>query len=113
MRKRKVWVEPKFGEAKECHGMGRFRPRTLWRVNAEALVTAAGQNVKRLLDFSGRRPRKMAQARALQPTSDSSGAAIARIPHHSLRVFLHAAPLPEGGCIGYARPRSHGWRTGA
>ncbi|HJQ29528.1 MAG TPA: IS1182 family transposase, partial [Rubrobacter sp.] len=46
--KRKVWVESMFGEAKEWHGMRRFRLRTLWRVNVEALVTAAGQNIKRL-----------------------------------------------------------------
>jgi hypothetical protein len=43
-----------FGEAKEWHGMRRFRLRTLWRVNAEAMVIAAGQNMKRLLTFSGR-----------------------------------------------------------
>jgi Transposase DDE domain len=61
LRKRKVWVEPMFGEAKEWHGMRRFRLRTLWRVNVEALVTATGQNIKRLLTFSGRGPRRLAQ----------------------------------------------------
>ena len=56
--KRKVWVEPLFGEAKEWHGMRRFRLRRLWRVNCEALVIAAGQNLKRLLKKRGwgRRP---------------------------------------------------------
>ena len=67
LRKRRVWVEPMFGEAKEWHGMRRFRLRTLWRVNAEAMVTAAGQNLKRLLTFSVRGPRKMAQVEALRP----------------------------------------------
>ena len=67
LRKRRVWVEPMFAEAKEWHGMRRFRLRRLWRVNAEALVIAAGQNIKRLLAFSGRRPRKMAQVEALRP----------------------------------------------
>jgi hypothetical protein len=43
LRKRRVWVEPMFGEAKEWHGMRRFRLRRLWRVNAEAMVVAAGQ----------------------------------------------------------------------
>jgi hypothetical protein len=41
-------------------------------VNVEALVTAAGQNVKRLLTFWGRGPRRLAQAQALRlpaPTS--------------------------------------------
>lgn len=58
MNKRKVWVEPLFAEAKDWHGMRRFRLRQLWRVNCEALVTAAGQNLKRLLQKRGwgRRP---------------------------------------------------------
>src|SRR5260221_1405181 len=58
LRKRKVWVEPLFAEAKEWHGMRRFRLRWLWRVNCEALVIAAGQNLKRLLKNRGwgRRP---------------------------------------------------------
>jgi hypothetical protein len=46
-------VEPLFGEAKDWHGMRRFRLRRLEKVNAEALLTAAGQNVKRLMTFSG------------------------------------------------------------
>src|SRR6266566_3642493 len=58
MRKRKVWVEPLFAEAKDWHGMRRFRLRRLWRVNCEALRIAAGQNLKRLLKKRGwgRRP---------------------------------------------------------
>lgn len=57
-RKRRVWVEPLFAEAKDWHGMRRFRLRRLWRVNGEALMIAAGQNLKRLLSKSGwgRRP---------------------------------------------------------
>jgi hypothetical protein len=53
MRKRKVWVEPLFAEAKDWHGLRRFRLRQLWRVNSEALVIAAGQNLKRLLTRRG------------------------------------------------------------
>ena len=58
MRKRQVWVEPLFAEAKDWHGMRRFRLRLLWRVNSEALRIAAGQNLKRLLKKRGwgRRP---------------------------------------------------------
>ena len=58
MRKRKVWVEPLCAEAKDWHGLRRFRLRGLERVNIEALVTAAGQNLKRLLSKRGwgRRP---------------------------------------------------------
>src|SRR6266568_7239949 len=33
MNKRKVWIEPLFAEAKDWHGMRRFRLRRLWRVN--------------------------------------------------------------------------------
>ncbi len=58
MNKRKVWVEPLFAEAKDWHGMRRFRLRLLWRVTIEALRIAAGQNLKRLLKKRGwgRRP---------------------------------------------------------
>ena len=53
MRKRKVWVEPLFGEAKQWHRLERFRLRLLEKVNIEALVTASGQNLKRLLSWRG------------------------------------------------------------
>jgi hypothetical protein len=58
LRKRQVWVEPLFAEAKEWHGLRRFRLRRLWRVNSEALLVAAGLNLKRLLRQRGwgRRP---------------------------------------------------------
>jgi transposase len=58
MRKRQVWVEPLFAEAKAWHGLGRFRLRGLPKVNGEALLIAAGQNLKRLLAGWGwgRRP---------------------------------------------------------
>ena len=58
MRKRQVWVEPLFGEAKDWHGLRRFRLRRLWKVNVEALLIATGQNLKRLLRKRGwgRRP---------------------------------------------------------
>ena len=50
MRKRQVWVEPLFGEAKQWHGLRRFRLRRIWRVNIEALMIASVQNIKRLLN---------------------------------------------------------------
>ena len=58
MRKRKVWIEPLFGEAKQWHGMRQFRLRDLPKVNMEGLFIAAGQNLKRLLSTTGwgRRP---------------------------------------------------------
>ena len=74
LRKRRVWVEPMFGEAKEWHGMRHFRLRRLWRVNAEAMMTAAGQNIKRLLAFSGRGPGRLAQVEALWPLAPTPSA---------------------------------------
>ena len=58
MRKRSVWVEPLFGEAKDWHGLRRFRLRGLNKVNVEGLLVATGQNLKRLLSAQGwgRRP---------------------------------------------------------
>jgi hypothetical protein len=58
MRKRKVWVEPLFAEAKDWHGLRRFRLRGAEKVNIQAQVIAAGQNLKRLLSKRGwgRRP---------------------------------------------------------
>src|SRR5215213_971785 len=46
MRKRQVWVEPLFGEAKQWHNLRQFRLRRLWRVNCEVLLVAAGQYLK-------------------------------------------------------------------
>jgi len=43
-RKRSVWVEPLFGEAKDFH-----RLRRLHKVNIEGMMIAAGQNLKRLI----------------------------------------------------------------
>ena len=58
LRKRGVWVEPLFAEAKDWHGLRRFRLRGLEQVNREALLIAAGQNLKRLVSWRGwgRRP---------------------------------------------------------
>jgi hypothetical protein len=53
MRKRQVWVEPLFAEAKEWHGLRRFRLRGLDNVNSEGLLVAAGQNLKRFLAATG------------------------------------------------------------
>jgi hypothetical protein len=78
LRKRRVWVEPLFAEAKDRDGMRRFRLRRLEKVNAEALLVAAGQNVKRLLALGYRRPRRMAQAAALRPPM--------RPPSHAARA---------------------------
>ena len=67
IRKRRVWIEPLFAEAKMWHGMSRFRLRTLRPVNAEALMVAAEQNLERLLAFGRRGPRELAGVVALRP----------------------------------------------
>jgi transposase len=58
MRKRQVWVEPLFAEAKDWHGLRRFRLRGAEKVNTQAQLIAAGQNLERLLSQRGwgRRP---------------------------------------------------------
>jgi transposase len=71
IRKRAVWVEPLFAEAKDWHGSRRFRLRRLEKVNVEALLIAAGQNVKRLLVFGEKGPRREAQVAALRPPASN------------------------------------------
>ena len=53
MRKRQVWTESLFAEAKQWHGLRRFRRRGLADVNIAGLLVAAGQNLKRLLAATG------------------------------------------------------------
>jgi transposase len=72
LRKRRVWVEPLFGEAKDWHGLRRFRLRRLEKVNIEALLIASGQNIKRLVAARDQGPRKLAQAAALRPPDPMS-----------------------------------------
>ena len=92
LRKRAVWVEPLFGEAKEWHGSRRFRLRGLEKVNSEALMIATGQNVKRLLAFGSRDPRRVAQVAALRRPE-------ARYPgrFHKVRRHRRRAPLGSAG----------------
>jgi hypothetical protein len=53
MRKRSIWVEGLFAEAKQWHGLHRFRLRGLTNVNIQALMVATGQNLKRWLGATG------------------------------------------------------------
>lgn len=70
-RKRAVWIEPMFGEAKQWHNLQKFRLRGLLKVNIQALLIAAGQNIKRLLkDTTGTHPLKPATNAALSPAID-------------------------------------------
>jgi transposase len=69
LRKRQVWVEPLFGEAKEWHQLRRFLLRGLANVNMQALLVATGQNLKRWLAATkrGHRPAGEQRAAALLP----------------------------------------------
>ena len=95
MNKRKVWVEPLFGEGKQWHGMRRFRLRRLWRVNCEALMIASGQNLKRLLQKRGwgRRPFPT-EAVALRPPGDEEADVFSKnISLKNYRVSVAVASL--------------------
>lgn len=71
MRKRKVWIEPKFGELKQWHQGDKFRLRRLRKVNIEGLLKAAGQNIKQLLK---------AKTRKNRPKPPANTAAIRAVP---------------------------------
>jgi hypothetical protein len=60
-RKRSVWVEPLFVEAKDFHRLRRFRLRDLPKVNIEGMMIAAGQNLKRLIKHRLEKPYFLAQ----------------------------------------------------
>jgi len=102
LRKRAVWVEPLFAEAKWWHGAGRFRLRRLEKVNAEALMIASGQNVKRLLASGTKGPRRPAQVAALRrpgavrlPRFHGARRRRGMRPWHRARPFSTSWPLPR------------------
>ena len=69
IRKRQVWVEPLFAEAKEWHGLRRLRLRGLLNANIQGLLIAAGQNLKRFLAATGW-GRRHAPCGSLWPSQD-------------------------------------------
>jgi len=109
MDKRKVWVEPLFAEAKDWHGMRRFRLRRLWRVNCEAQIIAAGQNLKRLLQKQGwgRRPFPTQAVAALAPPH---GKADESLRHNLLktsrRSIAVASLLFSGATKSFVHPQT-------
>ena len=74
MRKRQVWIEPRFAELKLWHQGRKFRLRGIRKVNIEALIKATGQNIKQLLKAKskGNRPRPPASRAAMVPFSEIS-----------------------------------------
>jgi len=112
LRKRQVWVEALFGEAKDWHGSRRFRLRGLEKVNAEALLIAAGQNVKRLLTFGERGPRREAQVVVLRQPAPNPRELCSvrkhrkRCPRRSARVFQQAGVFSDVRSIEAGRDSS-------
>jgi transposase len=109
MRKRAVWVEPRFAEVKVWHQGRRFRLRGLLKVNIEALLKATGQNIKQLL--KARTPGKLLQpARAVAILSpffrDSAPLFPTPTLHSDFFITLH--PFSEawnGPRMGVAKER--------
>jgi transposase len=95
LRKRQVWVEPLFAEGKDWHGMRRFRLRRLWRVNSEAFLRAAGQNLKRLLKQRGwgRRPFPTEAVALMPPKSGKAETLPRNLLVKNQRASIAAASL--------------------
>ncbi len=116
LRKRRVWVEPLFAEAKDWHGMRRFRLRRLEKVNIEALLIATGQNLKRLIAAWNRGPQKLAQVAALRPPNPM-GCCRLHLPTRRSPRLLNGVVFQQPGKLTAVfisiepRPRSQNGRT--
>jgi len=69
MTKRRVWVEPLFAEGKQWHHLDKFRLRGRKKVNIEALLIAATQNLKRWLKATGWGKRQTPGGAAMAPST--------------------------------------------
>jgi len=99
LRKRLVWVEPLFGEAKQWHQLVRFRLRGLEKVNIEGVLKAAGQNIKRLLSYKERwNPKHPGGGALLLPCIFLFGLLLDALPYHCTlvckRLFQHLLMAP-------------------
>ena len=66
LRKRGVWVEPLFAEAKEWHDLRRFGLRRLEKVNSEALMIASQRQAS--CGLRSRRPKDARDGGGPAPT---------------------------------------------
>ena len=78
-----------FGEAKEWHGSRRFRLRGLENVNAEALVIASGQNLKRLVAFGPRSPEEEGDGGSPASIRKAIPTSTAPTPHDQSMAFFN------------------------
>ncbi len=106
MRKRQVWVEPLFAEAKAWHGLRCFRVRGLGNVNIEGQQVAAGQSLKRFLVASqlGSAPRPLREP----------GCPAKAAPAAGRRPQLTGDPIqsePRPGRRTHATSSSTRWKT--
>ena len=103
-RKRAVWVEPLFGEAKEWHGLRRIMLRGLEKVNTEALLKRGAKRQAAPLAFGSRGPRKPAQVAALRRPEDLCPGRF-----HKVRRHRRKAPLGPAGRFStrWYLPRTH------
>ena len=107
MRKRAVWIEPLFGEAKQWHGLRQFRLRGLAKVTTESLLTAAGQNLKRWLAATGW-GRRHAPCGALAPPTCTQRTASRRCPRWPAPCRRRRSSVWPRPLIRCARPSSPG-----
>lgn len=90
LRKRQVWVEPLFGEAKQWHQEARFRLRGLHKVNIQGVFTAAGQNLKRWLHWKEAKQVRDEAAASSIPFLLILEMKFERQLHCFIRLFQHA-----------------------
>ena len=108
MRKRSVWIEPLFGEAKQWHGLRQFRLRGLAKVNTESLLTAAGQNLKRWLAATGWGRRHTPRGALTLPTHAHQPAG-RRSPCWPAPCRRRGPSAGTRPFTPYVRPSSTGW----
>lgn len=95
LRKRQVWVEPLFGEAKQWHQEVRFRLRGLHKVNIQGVFTAAGQNLKRWLHWKEAKRVRDEAEEASMPFLLILEIKFESQSRRCIRLFQHAGSLDD------------------
>lgn len=71
LRRRRVWPETIFANAKEFHGLSKARHRGRWKTEIQLLMTMSAMNLKKLVKYSGNK--------AEAAIAEATGAAAARL----------------------------------